>query len=223
MSSRPGFGESWVNVTSTHSKPDTTTRDSMPADSLRDLTTRDLLSAVRQFCDFAQSWHCKAPDTSPAAGSIATKALHLHAMNFDLWHHEDALRRLGADDHEVAHRKRVIDDLNARRHAAIEDIDATLFDRFNRDRNQSARLHTETPGMIVDRLSVLTLRIVHTNRAEQRSPRLAILGEQYEDLLVGLEQFLTGMRSGEIGFKLYRQFKSAGQRSYCALFETPEA
>jgi hypothetical protein len=30
------------------------------------------------------------------------------------------------------------------------------------------------------------------------------------------------VRAGEMRFKLYRQFKSAGQRSYCALFETRE-
>ena len=110
----------------------------------------------------------------------------------------------------MARRKRRIDDLNARRNAAIEDIDVTLLDRVNL--NQSAPLYTETPGTIVDRLSVLALRIVHTNRTEQSSARLAVLEEQYADLFGGLEQLLTRIQAGEVRFKLYRQFKSAAQR-----------
>lgn len=176
----------------------------------------DLIRAVRQFHDRALSWHRHEPAASPDDGGIAAKALHLHAMNFGLWHHEDAVRRPGADDHEVARRKRCIDDLNARRNSAIEDIDAALLERVDLD--GSAPLSTETPGTVVDRLSVLALRILHTHRAEQPTAQLALLEDQYDDLLGGLEQFLTRMRNKEIRFKLYRQFKSAEQRSYCALF-----
>jgi|SRR5882757_8576028 len=187
-----------------------------PNDSICD----DLLSAVHQFYDTAQSWHCHAPVTSYASGGIERKALHLHAMNFNLWHHEDAVRRPGIGDHEVADRKRSIDDLNARRNAAIEDIDVTLLHLTNPNHHSAAMLHTETPAMVVDRLSVLTLRILHTNRpAQATDPRLAVLAEQYGDLVLGLEQFLTRIQQGDVRFKPYRQFKSAGQRSYCALFE----
>jgi hypothetical protein len=191
-----------------------------PVGTPSNLICEDLLSGVRQFYDAALSWHCNEPVSRCTNGGIEIEALHLHAMNFNLWHHEDAVRRPGVGDHEVAVRKRSIDDLNARRNAAIEDIDLTLLDRFIPNQNRRAPLHTETPGMIVDRLSVLTLRILHTNQvAEAISPHLAVLEEQYDDLFLGLEQFLTLMQSGEIRFKLYRQFKSAGQRTYCALFE----
>jgi hypothetical protein len=57
----------------------------------------------------------------------------------------------------------------------------------------------------------------------QPSPLLGVLEEQYDDLFGGFEQFLTRMHRGEIKFKVYRQFKSAGQRSYCGLFETRDA
>jgi Protein of unknown function (DUF4254) len=192
-----------------------------PAGRPRDLTSRELVSAARQFYDTALSWHCsKAPVAPGADGSIAGKALHLHAMNFALWHHEDAIRRPGVDEHEVARRKRLIDDLNAARNAAIEDIDETVVQRCLSNRNRGAALHTETPGMIVDRLSVLTLRNLHANRCEQPGPRLAVLGEQYDDLLGGLGLFLARLEVGDLSFKVYRQFKSAEQRGYCALFET---
>lgn len=191
--------------------------DSVDLGALGDSTSAELVSAVRQFYDIATLWHGEEPADSSDRGGIAAKALHLHALNFALWHHEDAVRRRGVDDHQVARRKRWIDDLNAQRNAAIEDIDATLLARV--DPNPGAPLHTETPGTIVDRLSVLALRIVHTNAADQPSARLAVLEEQYDDLFGGLEQFLARMRAGEVRFKVYRQFKSTGQRSHCDLFE----
>jgi ADP-heptose:LPS heptosyltransferase len=195
--------------------------EGLPADiragALRDSINADLLSAVRKFHDIALLWHSHEPADVSASGGISEQALHLHALNFALWHHEDAVRRLGVDDSEVARRKRCIDDLNAQRNAAIEDIDVALLDQVNL--NPSAPLDTETPGTIVDRLSVLTLRILHTDQGERSSARLALLEEQYDDLFNGLAQLVARMKAGEIRFKIYRQFKSAAQRSYCDLFE----
>ncbi|CQD02512.1 hypothetical protein BN1232_00142 [Mycobacterium lentiflavum] len=184
---------------------------------LHDSTSADLLAAVRRFNDFAMRWHTEESTEAAAREGIAAKALYLHALNFALWHHEDAVRRPGTDAQEVARRKRCIDEVNARRNAAIEDLDANVLDRV--DLNPNAPLHTETPGTIVDRLSVLALRIVHTNRDDQPGARLAVLDEQHEDLFGGLERLLARMQAGEVRFKVYRQFKSAAQRSYCDLFE----
>jgi len=184
----------------------------------RDSVSAALLGAVRDFYDTARLWHSEIPADAPAGDSIAARALRLHALNFALWHHEDAVRRPGADDREVATRKRRIDDLNARRNATIEDIDVALVDRV--ELNASAPLHTETPGTIVDRLSVLTLRVLHTCRSEQSGARVALLQQQYDDLVGGLEELLARLHAGEIRFKLYRQFKSAAQRGYCDLFES---
>ena len=177
-----------------------------------------LLSAVRQFYASALAWHHEEPPAITESGGIAAKALRLHALNFDLWHHEDAVRRVGVDDHEVACRKRRIDDLNARRNSAIEDIDITLLERFSP--KPGASLRTDTPGSIVDRLSILTLRIQHAGRADSRRSRLALLQEQHDDLFGGLEQFLIDLNAGTARFKVYRQFKTAGQRDHCALYET---
>lgn len=177
----------------------------------------DLLAAAHLFHKTALLWHDAEPEAPRAGTDIGLRALHLHKLNFDLWHHEDVVRRLGAADHEVARRKRCIDDLNARRNAAIEDLDAELLARLRP--NPDAPTHTETPGTIADRLSILALRIAHTDTVEGASSRLAVLAEQFGDLSGGLEQLLGRVRDGEVGFKLYRQFKGAEQGSYCALFE----
>ena len=192
--------------------------DSVDPGAVHGSADADLVSAVCQFYDTAMLWHREEPAVSADGAGIAAKALQLHALNFALWHHEDAVRRPGAHDHEVARRKRCIDDVNARRNVAIEDIDASLLDGI--DLYPNALLHTETPGTIVDRLSVLALRIVHTNGADQSGARRAVLDAQYDDLFSGLGQLLARMRAGEVRFTLYRQFKSTAQRSYCDLFET---
>ncbi|OBA61401.1 hypothetical protein A5647_11375 [Mycobacterium sp. 1100029.7] len=187
---------------------------------LRNWTGTDLLAAVRQFYDSAMLWHSERPAATGNPAGLADKARYLHSLNFALWHHEDAVRRPDADDAEVVRRKRCIDDINARRNAAIEDIDVDLLERA--EPNPGAPLHTETPGTIVDRLSVLTLRIVHTTQPDQSGGRLGVLHEQYDDLFAGLEELLARMQAGEVTFKVYRQFKSAAQRSYCELFQDRE-
>jgi hypothetical protein len=188
-----------------------------PVSALRDSTSTDLLATVREFYLSASRWHGAGSSSVPDSDTIAAKALHLHALNFDLWHHEEAVRRPGVSDQEVARRKRRIDDLNTRRNAAIEDIDLTLLERLDLD--QSAPLYTETPGTVVDRLSVLTLRILHTKRAESSGARLAVLDEQCADLVGGLERLLAQVAAGQVRFKLYRQFKSVAPGNYCDLFE----
>ena len=185
-----------------------------------DSTVAGLLSAVRQFHDYADLWHRAEHAPKCVTGDTPADALYLHAVNFHLWHHEDAVRRPGVADGEVARRKRAIDDLNARRNAAVEHIDVTLLNHLDPQRDSDASLHTETPGRIVDRLSILVLRIFHANRTQVAGPHVVELNEQYDDLLGGLERFLYRMKKGEVRFKLYRQFKAAEQRGYCALFET---
>ncbi|BBX64161.1 hypothetical protein MSAS_33350 [Mycobacterium saskatchewanense] len=193
-------------------------RNGVAADVSGESAGGELLWAIRHFYDTALSWHCKEPVTSPASDGIAAKALDLHALNFGLWHHEDAVRRPGVADGEVARRKRRIDHLNAERNAAVEDIDSTVLERVTS--NAGAPLHTETPGTIVDRLSILTLRLLHTNRAQDPGAHLAVLGEQYDDLYRGLQRMLTDLEAGGVRIKVYRQFKAVGQRGHCALFET---
>lgn len=179
-----------------------------------------LLGAVLRFRDAAQAWHDEPPSVPPGEGDAGARALGLHAVNFVLWHHEDAVRRAGIDDGEVARRKRSIDELNARRNAAVEDIDATLL--AESAAVDGAPLRSETPGSIVDRLSVLALRIAHTARDAEHASRREVLEEQYADLFRALTEYLAALRSGRLRFGVYRQFKSAAQRQRCALFDGRE-
>jgi hypothetical protein len=143
-----------------------------------------------------------------------------HRANFDLWHEEDKARDPGATDHEIANVKRAIDRLNQRRNDVVEQIDTLLLSHFQStmDSHHSAPLHSETPGLMIDRLSILALKIFHTREETQRASateqhrqrnreRLALLEEQRGDLAAALDSLFSDIAAGRRRFKLYRQLK----------------
>ncbi len=92
--------------------------------------------------------------------------------------------------------------------------------RYSRCRssNPLAPLHSETPGLIVDRMSILSLKIYHTGEEARRETateahrrrnqdRLAVLEEQRSDLAGCLDVLWRQIVAGERRFKLYRQMK----------------
>ena len=88
----------------------------------------------------------------------------LHLKNFTLWRHEDRIRRTDLPDAEIVRLKRAIDRENQARNDAIEAINLFLYKqvvRPDRPREKPIPVHTESPGAILDRLSILSLRIHH--------------------------------------------------------------
>jgi hypothetical protein len=145
---------------------------------------------------------------------------HQHRANFELWHIEDEARRPGASDTELADVKRRIDVTNQRRNDAVEELDRALLDDLAPRGlpNPEAELHSETPGLMIDRLSILALKIYHTREEacrenapdgheERNCARLAILEEQRADLTRCLDALWSKILTGTRRFKLYRQMK----------------
>jgi hypothetical protein len=143
-----------------------------------------------------------------------------HRANFDLWHIEDEARAPGATDRELADVKRRIDQTNQRRNDLAETLDRLLLDWLEPQDlpNSKAPLHSESPGLIVDRLSILALKIYHTREeaertdapaghAERNRERLAIVEVQRADLAGCLESLWGETLAGRRRFKLYRQLK----------------
>jgi Protein of unknown function (DUF4254) len=150
------------------------------------------------------------------ADGLMALAMAQHRANFELWHEEDKARAPEASDAEIARVKRAIDVLNQRRNDLVEKMDAWLMERL--EQNDAAPLHSETPGLMIDRLSILALKIYHTGEETQRASameghrvrnekRLALLVEQREDLGGCLDSLWAEVLTGTRRFKLYRQMK----------------
>jgi len=160
-----------------------------------------------------------APFSLPAQGLIWAHQLHL--CNFRLWHVEDGVRRPGAPESFIAQSKRAIDTFNQQRHEQIEQLDTWLFAclyNHNWRSLSEAELHSETPGNLLDRLSILTLKVYYMGREAERQDatvvhhqtcrqRLAMLEEQHGDIYTCLCRLCLDLWSGRKTFKIYRQFK----------------
>ena len=140
--------------------------------------------------------------------------LDQHRANYDLWHREDQARDPQASDHTIVQVKHDIDRLNQLRNDLAEQIDVALL-QLTPD-NPAAPLHSESPGLIIDRLSILALKIFHTQEQLHRSTpehqhrnqsRLLVLNEQRNDLAACLDALWSDVLAGRRRFKLYRQLK----------------
>jgi hypothetical protein len=142
-----------------------------------------------------------------------------HRYNCLLWKEEDRARRVDVPASEIAASKRLIDQHNQKRNDAVEAIDEALLDELaGIDPAPSARLSSETPGAMIDRLSILSLKIHHMREQAVRqdagsdhvqacSAKLQRLIAQRHDLQACLDLLLREARGGSAYFKVYRQFK----------------
>ena len=154
-----------------------------------------------------------------------------HRCNSLLWAEEDLARRTTVADAEIAANKRAIDGYNQARNDATERVDELLLVTLalvdaasaRTDAPVSrvppgARLNSETAGAMIDRLSILALKI-HAMRAQTERGdvdeahraasrvKLERLLQQRHDLAGCLDALLADAGAGRAYFKVYRQFK----------------
>ena len=180
----------------------------------------DVDRLVRLHDGTVERWHA-GPIVNDEREPFFALALGNHACNFQLWHEEDRARDRAADDAVIAQVKRNIDRFNQQRNDAMERMDEWVLASLRAagvapDERQP--LHSETVGSIVDRLSILALRIYHMHEQTQRADadeahrsacraKLAVLREQRADLAEALRLLEADLRRGRKRFKVYRQMK----------------
>lgn len=173
-----------------------------------------------------REWHQASPagetptaDSGPVDGWLLAVERQ-HRANFDLWHIEDEARTPGATDTDVAQVKRNIDRTNQLRNDLAEELDCALLRWLEPQQlpRANAPLNSESPGLMIDRLSILALKIYHTREelertdaepghAERNRQRLAILESQRNDLAGCLDALWRETLAGTRQFTLYRQLK----------------
>jgi hypothetical protein len=164
------------------------------------------------------SWYADRPNTIEPGDDVASLVAAQHFCNFSLWGLEDEARRRGAADNYIADTKRAIDGWNQRRNDLAERVDRAVLRAFSGVDISRAALHSETAGMMVDRLSILALKIWHMGEyaddpsnpavAAECREKQALLRVQRADLAGCLDALLAGFAAGQRHFKLYRQFKA---------------
>jgi hypothetical protein len=188
----------------------------------RQTATWHQLQSAPQEAAQADIWRDYALDPLGADcdGNWLDAVCRQHRANFELWHIEDEARRPGAADAELASVKRRVDRTNQRRNDLAEALDRFLLGWLEAKNlpDPHAALHSESPGLMIDRLSILSLKIYHTREeaertdapaghAERNLGRLTILEEQRGDLAGCLETLWRQTLAGSRRFKLYRQLK----------------
>ncbi|GIX46478.1 MAG: hypothetical protein KatS3mg131_0689 [Candidatus Tectimicrobiota bacterium] len=187
----------------------------------------ELLASVPRLRRLTAAWHVRLPNAPRAPTPVRTLVVRLHLANFRLWHAEDRARRPGAPDRLIAETKRCIDTLNQQRHDCIEQLDTLLYTRLyagSGPPQATAELHSETPANLVDRLSILTLKVYHMGREARRQDaapghrqacrqRLALLRTQYDDLYACLGSLCLDLWWRRKWFKVYYQ---------CKMYNDPE-
>ena len=154
-----------------------------------------------------------------------------HRNNALLWAEEDLARRTQVSDAEIAANKRAIDGFNQARNDATERVDELLLTALGLVDPESARsdspvstvppgarLNSETAGSMMDRLSIMALKIHAMRQQTERQDvdeshragargKLDRLLQQRNDLARCLDELLADGRAGRAYFKVYRQFK----------------
>jgi hypothetical protein len=166
-----------------------------------------LPSAAQLAAEMERAVRGEPPSGSPA---LAGLVLELVGSNLRQWDLEDAARAPSASDAVVADAKRAIDRLNLGRHRLVQEIDIAVASGL--DQPASASLATESPGMVLDRLSVLVIRRARTAAAlssgdGRLADRLLMIDAQLAALTVAFDDYLEELRAGTRRFAAYEHLK----------------
>jgi hypothetical protein len=135
------------------------------------------------------------------------------------WHLEDIVRDPQIDPVKGLELKRRIDRSNQHRTDVVEQMDDHFISHFTGiTPKPEARLNSETPAWLLDRMSILILKIWHMHEQTLRTDvdadhivkctqKLATLEEQKSDMAGCFDELLEDVGKGTRRIKVYRQMK----------------
>ena len=134
------------------------------------------------------------------------------------WHLEDLIRNPNIDSNKGLELKHRIDKSNQNRTDIVEKVDDYYFSIFKNTSEKDSKINTESPGWVVDRLSILNLKIYHMNEQVERKnvtsehilnceKKMVVLQNQRIDLSNSFDELLEEYKAGIKKMKVYRQMK----------------
>ena len=170
--------------------------------------------------DYHRTDHVDTPVDNPfAKDDIRFLLYQKNWIDTVQWHLEDLIRSPTIRPDELVAIKRRIDQSNQDRTDTVEQIDVWFFDQFRTiPPKPGARLNSETPAWLLDRMSILQLKLYHfreqteradapTEHRQKAQQKLAVLLEQEGDLAQCFDELLEDIRTGDRYMKVYRQMK----------------
>jgi hypothetical protein len=141
------------------------------------------------------------------------------------WHLEDIIRLPDINPVEAVKIKRRIDKSNQDRTDRVEQMDDYFLFQFKGvTPKPTAKINSETPAWLLDRMSILMLKIYHmkeqTDRKDASAEHIAkcqtklnVLMEQKTDMQMAFDQLMEDIRVGDRKMKVYRQMKMYNDES----------
>lgn len=170
--------------------------------------------------DYHRTDHVDAPLQNPyPAHDLGGLLYRKNWIDTVQWHLEDIIRSPSIRPDELVAVKRRIDQSNQDRTDTVELIDSNLYEQFRVvTPKPTARMNSETPAWLLDRMSILQLKLYHFREQTERSDvsvehrqraaqKLAVLEEQEDDLARCFDELLEDIQAGNRYVKVYRQMK----------------
>ncbi|OIO32531.1 MAG: hypothetical protein COZ49_04475 [Candidatus Yonathbacteria bacterium CG_4_10_14_3_um_filter_47_65] len=137
--------------------------------------------------------------------------------NKTLWDLEDSARLAELGDKHIVETKKNIDITNQSRSNLIREIDMVLYKALDIIHESSDRFYSESPGMIIDRLSIIFIKLTFVRKLvsviEEADLQLEYL--EKEKILMGqiemvgsfLDLFIEGLLKKEVFFEIQQPVK----------------
>ena len=135
------------------------------------------------------------------------------------WAYEDIIRDPNIDPVAALTLKRKIDASNQDRTDTVEFLDSYFLEKYKDVKPKSnAKINSESPAWVIDRLSILALKIYHMHLETVREDasdthkaacqkKLDVLLEQRVDLSTAIDDLLNDIANGDKYMKVYKQMK----------------
>ncbi|MDL5049189.1 DUF4254 domain-containing protein [Oscillatoria amoena NRMC-F 0135] len=186
-----------------------------------------MLSATECYTIFQQSIddyhvhdHVDTPIKNPYSPDRFEYLLYLkNWIDTVQWHLEDIIRLPDINPVEALAIKRRIDKSNQDRTDTVEKLDDYFIEYFKGvTPKPTAKINSETPAWLLDRMSILMLKIYHMKEQTERKDasadhiakcetKLNVLLEQKMDMHMAFDQLMEDIRNGDRKMKVYRQMK----------------
>lgn len=177
---------------------------------------QDVISTYKVLNSVDQPFHNKYDNDEDLIAHLLYRKCWIDTVQ---WAYEDIIRDPNIDPVAALKLKRKIDASNQDRTDTVEFMDSYFLEIYKDiQAKPTAKINSESPAWVIDRLSILALKIYHMQLETVREDaseshkqscqkKLDTLLEQRKDLSTAIDDLLEAIESGDKYMKVYKQMK----------------